>query len=293
MLKESFFKYLRFERNYSECTVLAYGTDISGFERYLEEVNEDLNFMTVDSDIVRGWAIALMDDGYTSASVNRKLSSLRSFYRFLLREGKVAVDPMVKVRGPKKKKSLPAFVKQGDMDLLLDGLDYASSYEGIRDRLILELFYATGIRLSELIGLNISDVDLFAKTIKVTGKRKKQRIIPFGKELEEDLKAYLEIRKKCCSEECLALFLGKGRVGISSASVYNLVKKYLSRVVFLKKKSPHVLRHSFATSMLNNGSELEAVKELLGHERLSTTQMYTHTTFEELKKVYEQAHPRA
>lgn len=292
MLKDSFLKYLRFERNYSPHTVAAYGKDISEFEEYFAGIDEGLDFCAADADVVRGWMQSLMEQRYTATSVNRKLSSLRTFYRYLLREGKVKADPCARVNGPKKKKPLPVFVREEDMNRLLDETDFASSYEGVRDRMILELFYATGIRLSELIGLETADVDLSAKTIKVTGKRNKQRIVPFGEELEQDLRLYLEARETVGGDS-RALFLGKEGQAVSRGTVYRIVKTNLSKVVTLKKRSPHVLRHSFATAMLNNGAELDAVKELLGHASLAATQVYTHTTFEELKKVYEQAHPRA
>lgn len=292
MLKESFLKYLRLERNYSEHTIVGYGTDLSKFEVYLKSVDESLDFLSVDGSLIREWVLSLMDEGYSETSVGRKLSSLRSFYRYLLRQGLVSSDPLLKVVAPKKKKPLPVFVKESDMDRLLDDLEFDSGFEGVRDRVIIELFYETGIRLSELITLADADVDFSAKVIKVTGKRNKQRLIPFGEGLKRDLEAYLLAREDIKREkECF--FVRKNGKPMYPVLVYLLVKRNLSKVVTLKKKSPHVLRHSFATSMLNHHSELNAVKELLGHESLTTTEVYTHTTFEELKQVYEQAHPRA
>ncbi len=293
MLKESFLKYLRFEKNYSDDTIVSYGTDLSKFEEYFKTVDENLDFAAVDADIVRGWVLSLMEGGCTATTVNRKLSSLRSFYRYLLRQGVVSVDPLMKVTGPKKKKPLPVFVKDADMARLLDDTAFDAGFEGVRDRLILEMFYETGIRRSELINLTDADVDLYAKQIKVTGKRNKQRLIPFGDELKEDIEAYLSAKKDFLPDGGEAFFVRKDGKALYPYLVYLLVKRNLSKVVSLKKRSPHVLRHTFATSMLNNHAELEAVKELLGHESLTTTEVYTHTTFEELKKVYEQAHPRA
>ena len=293
MLKESFLKYLRYERNYSEKTVLSYGTDLRKFEEYFKGLDEGIDFLTVDPDLVRGWVMAMMDVGYTATSVNRKLSSLRSFYRFLLRKGLVKADPMLKVAGPKKKKPLPVFVKEADMDRLLDAADFGEGFTGIRDRMIVEMFYSTGMRLSELVGLTDADVDFSSGLIKVTGKRNKQRLIPFGEELRGDMEAYLLARDENREGVCDAFFVRKGGKAMLPETVRLIVKRNLSKVVTLKKKSPHVLRHSFATSMLNRHADLEAVKELLGHESLTTTEIYTHTTFEELKKVYEQAHPRA
>ena len=292
MLKESFLEYLSLERNYSDKTVISYGTDIAKFEEYFKGVDESLDFTAVDSDVVRSWVLKLMDEGYEAASVNRKLSSLRSFYRYLLRKKMVAADPTQKVAGLKRKKPLPVFVREADMDRLLDAADLGEGFKTVRNRLIVEMFYETGMRLSELVGLNDGDVDFSASVIKVTGKRNKQRLIPFGEELREDMRAYLSLRDDYAANAD-AFFVGKDGKRIGRSTVYLLVRRYLSKVVTLKKKSPHVLRHSFATSMLNNHAELEAVKELLGHESLKTTEIYTHTTFEELKKVYEQAHPRA
>lgn len=293
MLKESFLKYLSLERNYSDRTIISYGTDIAKFEKYFKGLDENLDFTLVDSDLIRAWMLSMMEEGYEAASVDRKLSSLRTFYRFLLRKGLVKVDPVAKVRAPRKKKSLPVFVKEADMNRLLDEMDFGDGFEGIRDRMIVETFYMTGMRLSELIGLTDVDVDFSAKVIKVTGKRDKQRLIPFGEELEADLRAYLLARDEYCTDGVEAFFVRKNGMRLYPRMVYLLVRRNLSKVVTLKKKSPHVLRHSFATAMLNHQAELGAVKELLGHESLSTTEIYTHTTFEELKKVYEQAHPRA
>lgn len=293
MLKDSFLKYLLLERNYSEKTILSYGIDLDEFEAYFKSVDEELEFASVDADVVRGWVLSLMDEGRAETTVNRKLSSLRSFYHYLLRQKLVTVDPVVKVVGPKKKKPLPVFVRDEAMDQLLEGSEFPQTFEGVRDKTMLEVFYSTGMRRAELIALRDGDVDFSALVIKVTGKRNKQRLIPFGDRLQEVLKVYLQERTRFYSGECEAFFIRKGGVRLSPSSVNYIVKRYLSKVVTLKKKSPHVLRHTFATSMLNHQAELEAVKELLGHESLTTTEVYTHTTFEELKQVYEQAHPRA
>lgn len=293
MLKDSFLKYLLLERNYSEKTVLSYGIDLDEFEAYFKGVDVELEFTSVDADVVRGWVLSLMDEGRAETTVNRKLSSLRSFYHYLLRQKLVAVDPVTKVVGPKKKKPLPVFVRDEAMNQLLDGFEFPQTFEGVRDKTMLEVFYSTGMRRAELIALRDGDVDFSALVIKVTGKRNKQRLIPFGNRLQEVLSVYLQERTRFYSGECEAFFIRKSGVRLSPSSVNYIVKRYLSKVVTLKKKSPHVLRHTFATSMLNHQAELEAVKELLGHESLTTTEVYTHTTFEELKQVYEQAHPRA
>ena len=293
MLVEAFLDYLRLERNYSERTIVSYGTDLREFEGYLEKTEAELDFTKVHADVVRNWISELMDEGRTATSVNRKLSSLRSFYRFLLRRKEITVNPMLKIVGLKKKKPLPSFVREKDMNRLLDGLSFDEGFEGCRDRTILEMFYTTGMRLSELIGLDDVDVDLSARLIKVTGKRNKQRLIPFGDELAEDLLIYIKVRNDAFPDGAEAFFIRKNGRRMYPMQVYRIVKRNLSKVVTLKKKSPHVLRHTFATAMLNDNAELRAVQALLGHESLATTEVYTHTTFEELKKVYEQAHPRA
>lgn len=293
MLIEAFLDYLRYERNYSDKTIKEYGTDIAQFRIFVQGEDTEFKPSEVQSGMVREWIISLMDQGLASSSVNRKLSSLRSFYKFLLKRGEVKVDPLRKTTGPKKNKPLPVFVKEVDMDKLLDETDFGEGFAGCRDRLIIETFYATGIRLSELIGLTDGDIDLIASTIKVTGKRNKQRIIPFGEELKKSLTEYFNIRSETVPVKANAFFIKENGEKLSKGLVYNIVKKNLSKVVTTKKRSPHVLRHTFATTMLNNEAELGAVKELLGHSSLAATEIYTHTTFEELKKVYKQAHPRA
>ena len=293
MLTDSFLDYLRYERNYSEKTVLAYGEDISQLREFAQERMEKFDPAEVKPELVREWIVSLMDQGYTSTSVNRKLSSLRSFYKYLLRQGEVSVDPLRKITGPKNKKSLPSFLKESEMNKLLDDTDFGEGFKGCRDRLIIEMFYATGMRLSELIGLDDKDVDFSASLLKVTGKRNKQRLIPFGDELKETMLEYVDIRNEMISGRSDAFFVRENGERLYKNLVYNLVKRNLSKVVTLKKRSPHVLRHTFATTMLNNDAELGAVKEFLGHSSLATTEIYTHTTFEELKKVYKQAHPRA
>ena len=292
MMIEAFLDYLRFERNYSEHTVVAYETDLRQFGDFLKSVGEELDYTNVDADLIRSWVVSLMDSS-KSTSVNRKLSSLRSFYRFLMKRGKTTVNPLAKITGPKNSKPLPTFLRENDMDRLLDEISYGEGFEAVRDRMILETFYATGMRLSELVGLNDTDVDFSAMQMKVTGKRNKQRLIPFAGELAADLREYIIIRNETIPERSDAFFVLKNGKRMYPEKVYGIVRRNLAKVVSVKKKSPHVLRHTFATAMLNHEAELKSVKELLGHESLATTEIYTHTTFEELKKVYEQAHPRA
>ena len=292
-LTDSFLDYLQYERNYSEETIKSYREDLRQFEEFAREEIGDSAPSEVKAELVREWIVSLMDRGYTSTSINRKLSSLRSFYKFLLRKGEVAVNPLQKITGPKNKKPLPAFLRESDMDSLLDEVDFGEGFKGCRDHMIIEMFYATGVRLSELIGLDNKDVDFSSSLIKVTGKRNKQRLIPFGEELKIAMMEYVDVRNEAVPIRTNAFFVRENGERLSRSIVENLVKRNLSKVVTLKKRSPHVLRHTFATTMLNHDAELGAIKELLGHESLATTEVYTHTTFEELKKVYNLAHPRA
>ncbi|MDR0989397.1 MAG: tyrosine recombinase XerC [Prevotellaceae bacterium] len=292
-LTKSFLDYLLYERNYSKGTIRYYEDDIRQFEAFAREEIGDSTPDVVKAELVREWIISLMDKGYASSTINKKLSSLRSFYRFLLQRGELTVDPLQKVTGPKKKKPLPVFLKESDMDRLLDETDFGDGYQGCRDHLIIEVFYTAGLRVAELIGLDDRHVDFAASQLKVTGKGNKQRLIPFGEELEVALKAYVEVRNEAIPlRSSDAFFVQENGKRLTYYVVAKLVKQNLSKVVTQKKRSPHVLRHTFATTMLNHNAELGAIKELLGHASLATTEVYTHTTFEELKKVYNQAHPR-
>lgn len=292
-LTDSFLDYLQYERIYSEKTFKAYKEDLRQFEEFAREEIGDSAPSEVKAELVREWIVSLMDKGYTSTSINRKLSALRSFYKFLLRKGEVTVNPLQKITGPKNKKPLPVFLKESEMDKLLDEVDFGEGFKGCRDHLIIEVFYATGMRLSELIGLDDKDVDFSSSLIKVTGKRNKQRLIPFDEELKNSMQEYVNLRNEAVPLRSDAFFIRENGGRLTRSIVENLVKRNLSKVVTVKKRSPHVLRHTFATTMLNHEAELGAIKELLGHESLAATEVYTHTTFEELKKVYNQAHPRA
>jgi integrase/recombinase XerC len=247
-----------------------------------------------DVALVRRWIVFLMSEGYSPLSVNRKLSALKSFFRYLFRLKQIAVDPVKKVSGPKANKVLPNFVKEKDMEMILDDPESDRSFESVRDHTIVEFLYTTGMRCAELVGLDDNDVDLESGLLKVTGKRNKQRLIPFSGRLKEAADIYLNVRREMESgKQDSAFFVRKDGRRLTNSLVYRIVNSSLSKIPGLSKKSPHVLRHTFATSMLNNGADLNAVKELLGHASLSSTEVYTHTTFEELKKVYHQAHPRA
>ena len=293
MLIDSFLDYLRYERNYSNYTIEAYSKDLRQFEEYVK-LNKESVFVPgdVDADLVRSWIVSLMDEKISPVSVNRKLSSLKSFFKFLMKQGSISVNPLRLITGPKTKKPLPYFIKDKEMELLLDGDGFGEDFEGVRNRLVLEMLYDTGIRRSELIGMRDSDVDSETMQIRVTGKRNKQRLIPFAEGLKNLIQAYTEVRNREVGSESGWFFVRKNGEQLSVSIVYTIVKDKLSEIPTLAKRSPHVLRHSFATSMLNNGAELNAVKEILGHSSLASTSVYTHTTFEELKKVYH-AHPRA
>ena len=267
--------------------------DLDEFERFYKELDNQLSWESVDSDVVRNWMEYMMDRGNSASSVNRRLSALRSFYRFSLRRNLVGKDPIHGLQGPKKQKPLPQFLKESEMERLLESEMWTDSYKDVLERTIIITFYVTGVRLSELIGLDDKDVDNVTCEIKVTGKRNKQRIIPFGKELAEQFAQYQQVRNETAMGNTTAFFRTEKGKRMTAAQVRSLVKKNLSKVSTLKKRSPHVLRHTFATAMLNHDAGLESVKKLLGHESLSTTEIYTHTTFEQLKKVYKNAHPRA
>ena len=289
----SFIGYLRTERNYSQHTLRAYEGDLRSFEVFLSRVDESIDFFSADMDLIRSWVSELMDAGAAPSSVCRKLSALRSFYAYH-RSCRTDVDnPAATLQGPKCRKRLPVFVKEDEMDRLIDEVSFGDGYAACRDRMVVVLLYETGIRLSELVGLDVSDVDMGASVVKVTGKRNKQRVIPFASELKGELERYLEVRASVAEEGCDALFLSIRGGRVSHSAVYRLVKRHLSGVTSVGKRSPHVLRHSFATAMLNNDAEIGVVKELLGHERIATTEIYTHLTFEELKRNYKKAHPRA
>ena len=293
MMINEFLNYLKFERNRSDLTIKNYGEDLRAFKEFYGNLEGCHSWKSVDSDIIRDWMESMMDKGNNATSINRRLSALRSFYRFALARKLVDKDPVHGVTGPKKGRPLPQFLKENEMDRLLDAESWMDSFEDVRDRMVIMTFYETGVRLSELIGLDDSMVDFSNRQLKVTGKRNKQRVIPFGEELLVTLRDYMKRRDKEVNRQSEALFVSaKGR-RMTSSQVREAVRKNLSKVCTLKKRTPHVLRHTFATAMLNNKAGIESVKKLLGHESLSTTEIYTHTTFEQLKREYYSAHPRA
>ena len=290
---DQFLNYLRYERNSSPLTVQNYEEILREFESYIIHRDSSLSLNQVDTDLIRDWMESLMDKGNTASTIDKKLSALRSFYRFSLKRKLVEKDPAHCITGPKKSKPLPQFLREGEMDELLDALEWKDNYKDVRARTILLLLYEAGLRRSELTGLDDEDVDFAVGQLKVTGKRNKQRIIPFGQELAEALAGFMAIRDEQVARNSKALFLSDKGERMTGNQVYAIVHKYLTAVTSLKKRSPHVLRHTFATAMLNNGAGLESIKKLLGHESVSTTEIYAHTTFEQLKRVYKEAHPRA
>lgn len=292
--KESFIQYLKTEKRYSPHTVRSYLNDLDQFNLFLssQELPEDPTEVT--SNDIRAWIVSMLDNSYTTVSVHRKISCLRVFYRYLRKEGIMTSDPLEKVVLPKRKKTLPVFVEEKSLTELLDNYNFGDGFSGIRNRTIVEMLYMTGMRRAELIGLRNSDVDLTEGTFKVTGKRNKQRIIPILRSFIPRLEEYIKIRDESVVRSTGDWFFITDRGNkLYDKYVYNTVNCYLSMVTTIEKKSPHILRHTFATHMLNHGADLNSIKELLGHANLSATQIYTHNTFEKLRKVYKQAHPRA
>ena len=288
-----FLAYLSYERNRSLATVSSYRKDLEAFQKFVQAQDSTLSWADVDADLVRDWMAEMMNEGQRATSINRRLSALRSFYRFALARNLVKSDPVQGVVGPKKDKPLPQFLKEKEMDELLQEDFWTDCYEDVRDRMIIMTFYETGIRLAELKNLCDGDVDFMSGQLKVTGKRNKQRLIPFGDELSQALQHYIDVRDAQVVRHSAALFLANDGQQMTADAIRYRVKKHLSLVSTLKKRTPHVLRHTFATAMLNHKAGIESVKKLLGHESLSTTEIYTHTTFEQLKREYLNAHPRA
>lgn len=288
-----FLAYLSYERNRSLATVSSYRKDLEAFQKFVQAQDSTLSWADVDADLVRDWMAEMMNEGQRATSINRRLSALRSFYRFALARNLVKSDPVQGVIGPKKDKPLPQFLKEKEMDELLQEDFWTDCYEDVRDRMIIMTFYETGIRLAELMNLCDGDVDFMSGQLKVTGKRNKQRLIPFGAELSQALQYYMGVRDAQVVRHSAALFLANDGQQMTADAIRYRVKKHLSLVSTLKKRTPHVLRHTFATAMLNHKAGIESVKKLLGHESLSTTEIYTHTTFEQLKREYLNAHPRA
>ncbi len=290
----TFLQYLEFEKRFSKHTITAYKGDLEQFTDYLEKTYEITSATEVKHTHIRSWMVQLMQGGMSSRSVNRKLSALKTYFLFLKKRGQLQLNPMLKVVAPKSGKRLPVFVQQEHLTMLFNEIDFGDGYAGARNRTILEVLYATGMRRSELIGLQIKSISFEQGCLKVMGKGKKERLIPMSKHLELTLKDYLSARDAHFGNgDNQPLFVtDKGKL-LYPKFVYNLVKRCLSTVTTVEQRSPHVLRHSFATHLSNNGADLNAIKELLGHANLAATQIYTHNSIDKLKKVYEQAHPKA
>ena len=294
MSKQSFYKYLQFERRFSDHTVLAYKTDLEQFHAFLKLKSGVEDIKTANHFHIRSWIVDMLQEKISPKSVNRKLSCLNSFYKYMLQRSEISVNPMRKVQAPKESKRLPNYIKEENLDKLFKEIPFALDFEGLRDKGILSTLYNCGLRRAELINLKISDLDLLKEEMKVLGKRSKERIIPFGEELTDILNDYLDIREQTLGsvDDDFLFVTSKGKK-LYPKFVYNLVNKYLSKVTTNEKRSPHILRHSFATHLSNNGADLNAIKELLGHSNLAATQIYTHNSIEKLKEVYKKAHPKA
>lgn len=281
------------EKRFSAHTVDAYLSDLKQFSLFASDQYESTSLSTVTSAMVRSWIIDMMDQDISSRSVNRKLSTLKTYFRFLQREGDISVNPMSKVISPKNGSRLPVYLEKNDMEALVSDEMFAEGFSGVRDKLVILLFYYTGMRRGEMLGLNLRSVNLQKKTIKVLGKGNKERLIPLNDEMEKSIIDYIEARAQICDpSENTLIVTDKGRPAYPNF-IYRLVKSYMARVSTIQKKSPHILRHTFATHMLNNGADLNSIKEILGHANLSATQVYTHNSIDKLKQIYEQAHPKA
>ena len=287
--RDSFLQYIQFEKRLSRHTIVAYSGDLAQFYTFLQTTYEINKISDINHTVIRSWVVELMEQKVSPRSVNRKITTLKTFYKYLLRQGTVTENPMLKIMSPKTSKRLPVFVEKDNMNTLIDTIEFGEDAEGIRNKLIIELFYATGIRLSELINLKIDNVDLHACHIKVLGKRNKERIVPFNDQLKSSIQNYIDKKRSLPSQ---FLFQMKSGKKMYEKFVYRLVNEYLSMITTIDKTSPHVLRHTFATHMLNNGADLNAIKELLGHSSLAATQVYTHNTVEKLKNIHKQAHPK-
>ncbi|MBW7465800.1 integrase/recombinase XerC [Pontibacter aydingkolensis] len=291
---ELFFKYLQYEKRYSPHTLTSYHTDLGQFAQYLEQVYQITDPTEADHTIIRSWILTLVQNNIKPRSINRKIACLRSYFRFLLSQQCISINPMVRIKAPKAPKKLPAFVPEESFNHLLDSFEFEESFEGQRDRLILEFLYGTGIRLAELIGIEATDIDMRAKTVRVLGKGNKERIVPINDSLLSCIEVYLHHKKSEFGDNNSEKLLVTNKARpLYPKFVYRVVKKYISLITTSDHNSPHVLRHSFATHLLNKGADLNAIKDLLGHSSLAATQVYTHNSIEQLKSIFEKAHPKA
>ena len=291
-LTQNYLDYLLLVKRYSSHTVKAYRTDLKLFESYLKDIYS-ISIDKANHAMIRSWLVNELKKGNSARTVNRKITTLKSFYKYLFKEQKIKQNPTSRISYSKTSKKLPQFVGLSDMNELLDKLKFEENFSGFRDKLIIEFFYSTGIRLSELINIKSKDVDCLKSQIKVLGKRNKERLIPLTKELQKSIEGYMILRNKQKVIDRSYLFLTDSGKKLNPSMVYRKVNKILNNVTTLEKKSPHVLRHTFATHMLNNGADLNVIKELLGHASLSATEVYTHNSIDQLKEIFKNAHPRA
>ena len=288
----SFLKYLHSEKRFSEHTVLAYQNDLRQFSIFLEDFYEIDDLQLVTDKMVRSWMVELSDIGISARTINRKLSTLKSLYRFSKAKGICAINPLVNIVGPKQEKRLPEFIDEKEMMHLFSSIEFEDSFKGVRDKIMLDLFYQTGMRLSELRGLKVRDIDISKKMLKVLGKRNKERLIPLQEGMMNDLSSYIKDREKMVQANIEALIIDNKGNMCNEKFVYRTVNSYLSAITLATKKSPHIIRHTFATHMLNRGADLNTIKEILGHANLAATQVYTHNSIDKLKAIYKQAHPK-
>tara|TARA_B100000497_G_C7676997_1_gene409064 strand:- start:405 stop:1286 length:882 start_codon:yes stop_codon:yes gene_type:complete len=291
-LIQNYLDYLLLEKRYSSHTVKAYRTDLKLFQSYLKEIYT-ISIDKTNHAMIRSWLVEELNNGNSARTVNRKITSLKSFFKYLVKEEVIKDNPTLKISSSKTSKKLPQFVGLDDMNKLLDKLNFNNEYSGKRDKLIIEIFYSTGIRLSELINIKLKDVDTIKSQVKVLGKRNKERIIPLTKELKKSIDNYMDLRMNEKAIDRSYLLLTDSGKKLNPSMVYRKVNNLLKGVTTIDKKSPHILRHTFATHMLNNGADLNVIKELLGHASLSATEVYTHNSIGKLKQIFNNAHPRA
>ena len=289
----SFLSYIEYERRYSKHTIESYGNDLEQFRLYLMSEYQKEEMELAGHLEIRSWIVQMMEQKISPRSINRKLSTLKSFFKFLMRKGVVKKNPLSKVLAPKTSKRLPVFVEKSGIERLLTDIEFPEGFEGARDKMIIDLFYGTGMRRSELNNLKETDIDSYNAQIKVLGKGNKERIIPIQPQLRTALREYIDLKNQSIANSSIHLFVNREGKLLNPSNIYQIVKKYLNLITTIDKKSPHVLRHTFATHLMNNGADINAVKELLGHASLAATQVYTHNTIDKLKNIYKQAHPKA
>lgn len=293
-MKEAFLSYLESEKRYSKHTVTSYRTDLSQFEEYLSSTYDLEYILEAKQQQIRSWMAFLRQSGLEPRSISRKLACIKSIFKYAIRKKLIFENPTDGINSPKIRKKIPVFLPDKDLNKLLNVDFFTNDFEGTRDRIVLEILYGTGIRLSELIGLRVSDINHFKSTVRIRGKGNKERVIPVNKSLMNIIEDYYEFRRQIASESSSdCLILRSDGKSVYPMMVYRIVKKYLNMITTVEKKSPHVLRHSFATHLLNKGADLNAIKDLLGHENLAATQIYTHNSLEQLKSAFKNAHPKA